>query len=58
MTELAADQRSSVDSPFPIGCINRLLVRIASFVLGKENVGGDADVVGWFWWLFGKDQLT
>ncbi len=53
MTERVG-QLSSVNSPFPIGNINRLLVWAAGFVVGKENVGGDADVVGWVWWLLGK----
>ncbi len=55
MTEMVPGQRSSVDSPFPIGNMNRFLVRVASLVFGKENIGGDADIVGWVWWLFGKD---
>lgn len=54
MTELSSGQRSSVDSRFPIGNINRLLVRVANLVFGEANVGGDADIVGWIWWLFGK----
>ncbi len=46
------DQRSSVNSPFPIGNINRLLVRVASLIVGEDNVGGDADIVGWLMWVY------
>ena len=50
MTE-RGDQQSSVNSPFPIGNINRLLVRIASLFVGEDNVGGEADIVGWLKWV-------